>query len=152
MIANPTPIIAATFNGMWITNLGICLAVDNISKGYIQAKFAPYDGTHILATEGRRLNMVDVPAARASDPVLDSTLTALVAELHRLSNKTADAQFLAVDAQKPGVPVHAVCKFADGTYYSIKDCYALAASDSVFAEVFQATMAEIARQAGLTVS
>ncbi len=150
-IVNPTPITAATFSGMWINQLQIFFPL-GAQKGFIQGGLLPYNGTQLLATGGRSIRVFDLAGKRVTDSNLDSTLKALQAELKRQSNKNTDQKFLNVSAPDPSKPVSATAFFSDGTHFTIPDCYALAGKDSAFAGVFGATMATVARLAGLTIA
>ena len=152
MIANPTPVTAAPFNGMWITNLGIFLPTEAKPKGFIAGNLLPYDGTHLLANTGTRLYVGDLATKCTTDAPLAAMLGALEVELQRLAATTAAVEYLSVMAPRPARPVLVSAKFTGGKFHQIRDCYALAATDSVFAGVFQSVMAEIAHQAGLTVT
>lgn len=152
MIQNPAPQSATTFNGMWVTNLGIFLPTEEKPKGFIGGNFLPYDGTHLLATGGKRLFVGDLAQKRTTDQQIDAMLTSLVAEVQRQAGKTVAVKFIQTTAPDPAKPVTAQIAFEDGTFHRIADCFALCASDQVFAGVFMGAMAEIARQAGLTVA
>jgi hypothetical protein len=152
MIENPKPITPQTFAGMWITNLGIFLPTEEKPKGFIGGNFSPYDGTHLLATGGKRLFVGDLAMKRTTDAQLDSMLTATVAEVQRQAGKTADVKFITTNAPDPAKPIVAQAHFVDGTFHTIPDCLTLAGTDSVFGGVFQSAMNEIARQAGLSVA
>ncbi len=136
LIQNPTPITANTFNGMWINQLQIFLP-----QGNIQASFLPYDGTHLLATGGKRIMQ------KASNGSLD----ALIAEVKSLSGKTSEPTLIQVFATDPSKPVTAQVIFTDKSIYRIPDCYALAATDSVFAGVFNNTIGLVVGLAGYTI-
>jgi hypothetical protein len=151
MITNPTPITPQTFAGMWITNLGIFLPTVEKPKGFIGGNLLPYDGTHLLATGGRRLFVGDLAAKRTQDAQLDSMLTALEVEVQRQAGKTVAVKFISTTAPDPAKPVVAQVAFADGSFHRIPDCFALCGTDQTFAGVFLSAMAEIARQAGLSV-
>lgn len=152
MIQNPTPIQAATFAGMWITNLGIFLPTTEKPKGFIGGNFLPYDGQHLLATGGKRLFVGDLSTKRTTDTQLDAVLTALETECKRQANKNVAVKFIQTIAPDPTKPVIAQVFFIGGTNYRIADCFALAATDTTFANVFLTAMAEMARQAGLVVA
>ena len=137
-IINPTPVTTGTFGGMWVTSLQLFLD----GKDFIQANFLPYDGTHMLATGGTRLNQKIAPADFA----------ALATEAKRQANKTADIKFLQLHGNDPAKPVVARAFFTDGTMHSIPDCFGLCATDPTFAQVFLGTMAQVATLAGLTVT
>jgi hypothetical protein len=79
-------------------------------------------------------------------------LTALEAEVQRQANKTAAVKFISTIAPDPTKPVMAQVAFVDGSFHRIPDCFALCGTDATFAGVFLSAMAEIARQAGLTVA
>ena len=150
-IINPTPITAATFNGLWISQLQIFFPLGT-QKGFMQGNFLPYDGTHLLATGGMPVRVFDLAGKRITDSNLDSTLTALQAELKRQSNNTADQKFVNVSAPDPAKAVVATVFFADDTHYTITNCYALAGTDATFAGVLTATLATVARLAGLSIA
>ena len=151
LIINPTPITAATFNGMWINQLQIFFPLA-AQKGFIQGNLLPYDGTHLLATGGKSVRTFNLAGKRITDSNLDSTLTALQAELKRQSKNNADQKFVNVSAPDPAKAVVATVFFADDTHYTVTNCYALAGTDATFAGVLNNTMATVARLAGLTVA
>jgi len=152
MIANPTPITAATFAGMWITNLGIFLPTSEKPRGFLAGNLLPYDGTHLLAIGGVRVNVMDLASKRTTDTMLDGVLTNLTNECKRQASNTSEVKFVNVSAHDSTKPVFAQIGFTDGNFHRIPDCFALAETDSVFSGVLMATMAEVARQAGLAVS
>lgn len=149
MIANPAPITPQTFAGMWITTLGVFFPTTEKPRGFIGGNLLPYDGQHLLATSGKRVFVGDLAARRASDAQLDAMLTALAAECQRQAGKTAAVKFITVAAPDPTKSVVAQISFVDGSFHRIPDCFALAATDTAFAAVLGATMAEVARLAGL---
>ena len=151
MINNPAPVIASTFSGMWVTNLQVIFPT-SAKKGILQANLLPYDGTHLLAAGGKRAFVNDIVAARSTDSVLDGVLTSLVAEVQRQSSKTSAPQIIQVNAQDPTGKVSAQVIFEGHSVYRIADCYALCATDEIFAGVFLSMMGEVARLAGLTIS
>jgi hypothetical protein len=155
MIVNPTPITAATFNGYWITNVQLILGTGK--PGILQADLLPYDGQHLLATGGKRVSEVKLVQKATTDAPIAAMLTALNAEITRLSGNADAFNILTVSAPDPAKPVSiAVLWQAIGdkksASYVIKDAYALAATDPQFAGVFSSTMAAIAGLAGLTVA
>lgn len=152
MIANPTPVTAATFAGMWITNLGIFLPTAEKPKGFIGGNFSPYDGQHLLATGGKRLFVGELATKLTTDAVLAGVLSSLVAECKRQAEVTTDIKFINVMAPDPTKPVRAQIMLEDNSHHTIDDCFALAGTDPVFAGVLMGTMAEMARQAGLSVA
>lgn len=152
MIQNPTPITAATFSGMWTNALTIFLPSTEQPKGLITANLQPFDGTHLLATGGKSLKLTDLSTKRTTDTALDGMLTAIVAEVQRQAKKTAAVRTVTVRAPDPTKPVSTVAIFEDNTIHRIQDCFALEGTDTVFAGVFNSTLGEIARLAGLTVA
>jgi hypothetical protein len=151
MIQNPTPITTATFNGMWITNLAIFLPTAEKANGFLNANFQPFDGQHLLLNGGKRLVINDIAKKRKEDTTFDTMLTSLITECKRQAGKEIDIKFVTVMAPDTTRPVMAQIAFIDGSFYSIKDCFALAGSDSTFGGIFQASMNGIAREAGLSV-
>ena len=146
MIANPTPVTAATFDGMWITSLNIVFPNANRPNGSLQGRLLPFDGQHLLATGGRNVRQA-LPA-----DALTATLDTLKAECKRQASKTADPLFVTVMASDPANPVVANIVFDDRSSHVIRDCFALAATDAVFGGVLQAVMAKVADLAGLTIT
>jgi hypothetical protein len=136
---------------MWINQLQIFFPIDE-QKGFIQGSLLPYDGTHLLATGGRSVRVFNLAAKRKTDASLDSMLAGLVAELARQSKTATAVRFLSVSSLDPSKPVLVTVFFADDTHYTIADCYALAATDSVFAGVFTGTLTKVATLSGLTVA
>lgn len=135
MIQNPTPITTSTFSGMWINQLAIFP-----ETGKVSANFVPYDGTHLLATGNNRI-FKSAPTG---------SLTNVVTKLQSLANKTIQPKLVQVSAPDPSKPVTAQVIFTDNSVYRIADCYALCATDSAFATVFQQTMGTVATLAGYT--
>ena len=150
MIVNPTPIVAGTFGGMWIRNISVMLPVEK-HQGILSAELLPYDGTHLLATGGKRVALNDLKTKRTTDAQLDALLTALVAEVKRQKNTTAEPRIVSVQAPDPTKPVVASVQFVDKISHVVRDCFVLASTDLTFATVLQQVMGEVARQAGLTV-
>lgn len=136
-IVNPTPITPGVFDGMWINSLQLFLD----GKDFVQASFLPYDGTHLLATGGKR----------HFSKINPSNFAAIVAEAKRQANKTTDVKFVQVFAPDPAKPVTARVFFVDNTNHTVADCFGLCGTDPVFAEVFLGMMAQVATLAGLTV-
>ena len=151
MIQIQTPITTSTFNGMWVTNLGIFFPTVEKPHGLIAGNLAPYDGTHLLLTGGKRLFISNLAAKLASDATLATIMNALKAEVKRQASKTVEPKFVTVNAYDPARPVTAQVGFVDGSIHTVSNCFALAATNPAFAGVFSGTMGEIARQAGLTV-
>lgn len=156
MIVNPTPITPATMSGMWVANVRIQLPASGdprprIASGSFSARLLPYDGTHLLATGGKNVVIENLTSKRASDSTFDAVIASIIAEIERQAGKTG-LTTLTVIAPDPARPVIAIGDFPDRSRHMIADCYALAATDEVFAGVFQSAMAEIARQAGLSVA
>lgn len=152
MIINPTPVTAATFDGMWVTNLGLYFPVTELPHSFLSARLSQYDGTNLLSTGGKYLNLPNLAASRAADAVLEASISDLLAECQLLAASESPVSMLLVSAPDPTKPVWARIVFVDKEFHDIHDCYALAATDPVFATVFQNTLEEIARLSGLTVS
>jgi hypothetical protein len=155
MIVNPTPITAATFNGYWITNAQLILGTGK--PGILQANMLPYDGQHLLATGGRQVSELNVTKKATDDAAFDGMLTSLKAEIARLSGNADAFGILHVSAPDPAKPVSIQVLWQEtadkeSSSYAIKDAYALAATDTQFAQVFGTAMAIIAGLAGLTVT
>ena len=158
-IQNPTPVTPTEMTRMWVANMRLQMPdpvftnpIFPQSFGSFNATLLPYDGTHLLATGRKGVNERKLTEKRASDSVFDGILTALTDEAKRQAGKSVEVQTLTVMAQDPARPVIARVEFVDKTTHTIDDCFALAGTDEVFAGVFTSAMAEIARQAGLTVS
>lgn len=132
---------------MWVQHLNIVLPTEDKPKGVIQAQLLPYDGTNLLALGGKRV-LKSLPSAEsATTQMLDN----LKAEVARLSGNTSAPLQIMVSAQDPTKPVRATVRFANRKMHNIEDCFALAATDSKFAGVLNATLSEIARIAGLQI-
>jgi hypothetical protein len=78
-------------------------------------------------------------------------LTAIVDEVKRQKNTTAEPRIVSVQAPDPSKPVVASVQFTDKTAHVIRDCFVLASTDLTFAGALQQVLGEVARQAGLTV-
>jgi len=165
MIINPSPITAGTFNGFWVSNVTYLAPLPGTSvqrqNGFFAANLLPYDGTHLLATDIKQVVINNVLAKRAADSVFASMLDNLANECKRQANNTSSVERITVSALNPakknaaGAPiVSAFVQFdsSNNSTHQIKDCYALAGTDSTFAGVFNAAMGEIARLAGLTIA
>ena len=135
----PWPV--SDFDGFWISSAQI------FKSGQVQASLLPYDGAHLLATGTKRLNMAALPA---------EVMTALKAEITRLSGKADAPELVQVMAQDPSKPVMVQVLFPRATPavapYRIADAFALCGTDAQFAGVFGQVMASIAQLAGCTVS
>jgi hypothetical protein len=131
MIPNPTP-VTATFNGMWISNARIIMPA-----GRIDARVQAYDPTtkHLLATGSKDVR------GKALTPELVASITA---HLKRIAVRNSDIRVIHVGASDPTKPVNVTVMFSEGRPYSIRDAFALAATDEDFAEVFTAAMNFIA--------
>jgi hypothetical protein len=149
-ILNPNPVTPATFSGMWIASLHLMFP-SAAKRGMLSARLLPYDGQHLLATGGVDLRLTDLAAKRQADPAFDSMLTSLEVELDRQSGTDAAWERLTVVAPDPTKPVVATAFTVERAHHRIPDCFVLAATDAGFAAVLQATLSEVARQAGLTV-
>lgn len=152
MIINSTPITTGTFSGMWVSSLVVVFPSAERPKGMINGSLLPYDGTHLLATGEANVSILDLATARLADPVLGRVVMNLASECKRQAIKTSSPTLLSVSAATPESPVSAMIVFADATSHVIPDCFSLCANDATFAGVFMATMAEVARQAGLELS
>ena len=150
MIQNPTPITASTFSGMWITNLSLFLPTAEKATGFLNVNFQPYDGQHLLVNGGKRFAINDIAKKETEDTTFKTMLDTLVTECKRQAGKDIDVKFINVMAPDTTKTVMAQIAFIDGSFYTIKDCFALAGSDSVFGGVFQGTMIAIAKEAGLS--
>ena len=156
-INNPTPITPLPMTGMWASNFR--LQLPNLSMpmssylyhGQFFATLNPYDGTHLLRTGTKVVQITDLISKRQTDPIFDSVITSVVLEIERQANKT-DLSSITVMAYDPEYPVRIIAEFSNRAKYNILDCYKLCATDSVFAGVFQSALEEVARQAGLTIS
>ncbi|MEI6177583.1 MAG: hypothetical protein WCS43_11880 [Verrucomicrobiota bacterium] len=144
MIANPNPITTGVFDGYWITNLGVFYSTPEKPRGFLAGNMLPYDGTHLLQTGMKRIQVMDLATKRASDPVLNGILTGLATECQRQAGKTANVKFLQVIAGDIANPVMAQISFVDGSFHRILDVFGLAATDEVFAAVLNTTMLAIA--------
>ena len=149
-IINPTPIVAGTFGGMWIRNISVMLPVAN-HQGILSAELLPYDGTHLLATGGKRVALNDLKTKRTTDAQLDALLTAIVAEVKRQKNTTVEPRIVSVQAPDPTKPVVATVQFMDKTSHVVRDCFTLCGTDATFAQVFQSVLGGVAQLAGLNV-
>lgn len=156
MIINPTPITPATMTGMWVANVRINLPLSSspypqVASGSFISRLLPYDGEHLLATGGKNIVVENLTAKRAIDSTFDRVIASIIAEIERQAGKVG-LSTVTVVAPDPDRPVIAIGDFPDRTRHLIADCYTLAATDATFARIFQSAMAEIARQAGLTVA
>ena len=150
-INNPTPIAAGTFNAYWVTNVVLAVPGTVNPKGRLMAAMSPFDGQHLLLS-GRRNVGLDVAQKRATDPTFNTVIGNMIAECKRQAQKTEDVTNVVVSAPDPTKPVTAMIAFSDRTTHRIDDCFLLAGTDATFGGVFMAAMAEIGRQAGLSVS
>jgi hypothetical protein len=148
LISNP--IIANAFDGMWINQLQIILPAGD-KTGILQANLLPYDGQHLLATGGKRVSQLNLPAARAANPALAAMLSAIVSEVKRQSNKAVEPAIISVIASDPSKPVVAQVMFTDKTSHRIADCFALAGTDATFAGVLNTVLGTVAVMAGLQI-
>jgi hypothetical protein len=136
---------------MWIRNISVMLPTET-HQGVLSAELLPYDGTHLLATGGKRVALNDLKTKRTTDAQLNALLTALVAEVKRQKNTTAEPRIISVYAPDPSKPVVATVQFVDKTSHVVRDCFALCGTDATFAQVFQSVLGGIAGQAGLSVA
>ena len=158
VIPNPTPQTPTIFDKMWVASVNIIMpdlvftsALFPQSKGRLMTNILPYDGTHLLYVGGKMVTIADLVAKRTSDSTFDAILTSLTAECQRQAGNTKTIKTVLVSAPDPTKPVRAMVQFTDGTSYQITDCFALCATDSIFATVFTNTMGELAILAGLTI-
>jgi len=149
-IINPTPITTGTFGGMWIRNISVMLPTET-HQGVLSAELLPYDGTHLLATGGKRVALNDLKTKRTTDAQLDALLTAIVAEVKRQKNTTVEPRIVSVQAPDPTKPVVATVQFMDKTSHVVSDCFTLCGTDATFAQVFQSVLGGVAQLAGLNV-
>ena len=147
-IINPTPVTPQVFDGMWITNLMLMLPTPERAVGMLHASLHPYDGANLLVA-GRKDVRRGIPAQDAQTTALIATF---IAEVKRQKDTDAEPVTISVMAQDPTKPVRASVRFAGNIHHNIPDCFALAATDSAFAQVLGDTMAEVARLAGLSVA
>lgn len=158
-IVNPTPITPGEMTNMWVANLRIDFPTENPypfpipqANGRLSATLLPYDGTHLLATGVKPLFIQKLNERLASDTTFNTVVTSLVAEAKRQANKILEVKNISVFAPDPAKAVRAMVNFADGSFFTIHDCFTLASTDTTFGGVFMSTMNEVARQAGLTVA
>ena len=151
LIINPTPITAPAFNHMWIMMLQVMFPFE-AQTGFIQGQFLPYNGTHLLASGGVSLQVLNLASKRTADANLNSMLINLQTEIARQSKISTTIKFINIYAPDPAKPVSATILFMDRNSYKISDCYALAETDPIFAGVLNSTLTEAADLAGLTVS
>ena len=165
IIVNPTPPTTAIFDKMWITSVTLQLPVATptnsamppiaptiINAGRFLATLLPYDGKHVLSVGGKTVLFPSLAAKQASDVIFAGIITNLVAECKRQAKVNTDIASIDVYALNPTLAVRADIRFIDTTSYNISDCYKLAGIDAIFATVFQTTLLEIARQAGLAIA
>lgn len=152
LIPNPTPQTVGAFLHMWVTNLQLKqpdpTLPANQSRGSFFASLLPYDGANLLHAP----ITVTIPALSVrmtTDTVFAGVVTSLLAEAQRQAGSTLDVKSLIITAPKPP-QVHATVQFVDNTTFTISDCFALCKTDTIFAEVFESALVEVARQAGLT--
>ena len=136
-ILNPNPVTPAIFRGMWIASLHLM--------------FPTAAKRGMLTTGGVDLRLTDLAAKRQADPAFGSMLTSLEDELDRQRGTDAAWERLTVVAPDPTKLVVATAFTVERAHHRIPDCFVLAATDAGFAAVLQATLSEVARQAGLTV-
>ena len=158
MIINPTPQNPGIFSGMWISNLSLIQPDPNFpaplfEQGYgrLTATLLPYDGAHLLATGRKQVIISKLTDSISTDTTLSNIISSLISEAQRQGSTTSPVKTLVLSALDPTQPVKVTSKFVDGTSHSITNCFALANTDTIFANVFNNTMVEIARLAGLTV-
>ena len=161
-IVNPTPEtpLNITFTGRWwIVSIRINFPIPSfpvpLAKelyGSLSAGFLQYDGTHLLATGDKPLILPKLTDKIAADTVFAGVFNSLVAEVKRQAVVSTELASLTLIAPDPAKPVRVAVQFVDGINFSIPDCYAMGKTDSVFAGVFSAVEAEIARQAGLVIA
>jgi hypothetical protein len=142
------PVSVNVFDKMWISKAMFHF----VRNGYIAATFNPYDGKNILSNKAVTKFISNFSEVGAQDPDFETMMTALVAECKRQANKQLDISVIVVSAPNPSAKINATIVFnkTEGGVeeYRIKDCYALVASDPIFAGVFQNTMIQLAKQAG----
>jgi hypothetical protein len=151
MIFNDNPITTSVFNGYWITTAILAFPTGTNNKGYIRAEFAPYDGTHVLASGEKVENIYPLTEKMTATPSLAAAVNAAKATATRLSKKSATCTRIGVSAPAPGKQARVTFMFDDKSVYAVPDAFDLMTKDADFASVFTNTMNEIAKQAGLQI-
>jgi hypothetical protein len=142
MILNPTPITLPEFSGIWIKSV-------TASPNMLIAEFAQWTGGHFLAT-GNPPRLMRL----CSDPLVGPQVTDLVASLYEEMDRQSglvNATMLRVVALDPSQPVSAIAFYPEKNHHKISDCFALCATDTIFADIFSSAMSTIANLAGLDI-
>ncbi len=107
----------------------------------------------ITAAADAELGLLGSPAPNTEGGTtpLQPYAGSLEVELDRQRGTDAAWERLTVVAPDPTKPVVATAFTVERAHHRIPDCFVLAATDAGFTAVLQATLSEIARQAGLTV-
>ncbi len=168
-ILNPTPVTPQAMSAMWIARLSINFPAEAVAavpasestparparpamNGFLFADLKPYDGAgNLLATGGVKVNIRDLAAKRAADAQFNSMIETIVAAVKAHASKTDDVKGIIVFAQNPTQPVTATITFAGTPMTRIADCFATAAQNPQFGAALVGMIAEIGRQAQLTV-
>jgi len=143
MIINSNPITAGVFDGIWISRLSIHWPGYG-HQGMLHAELHPYDGTHLLATGTCRVSKHQLE--------LDSTWLGILTDaqswLAAAIQDETGVRSVHVKAPDPTRPVVMVARFLSGNSCHISDCFAYAASQPAFGQIFATTMAAVAAEAG----
>ena len=134
MIPNTNPITAPDFNGLWVSS---CV-INFPAPGCIQRTLKPYNGADVLNRE------VDTKATSIPAGAVDLVLTQMAEWLQTHFGNTSPVSLVQVDAPYPDRPVVAYVYFQSGNG-TIPDCFALAATDSEFENIFVQAMNLVAQ-------
>lgn len=146
------PIKVGVFDKMWISSVVIQTKRD----GFLRIVFNPYDGKNVLATNTKIKNFTNLNHALQSDQEFNSMLQDLYNECKRQAGINKKIESISFSALNPDSSASAVIVFEKeqgeerGQRHQIKNCFALAESDSQFGNVFQTAMVMFAMKSGFT--
>ncbi len=156
-------------NAMWITRLNITFPTEATAavpasgstpakparpamNGFLLADLKPYDGAgNLLALGGKSVSIRDLAVKRAADPIFDGMINSIVLVLKAKANNPSNPRAIMVMASDPANPVQAIVHFEGGQMFRVANCFAEAAQDAQFGAALIGIIAEIGRQAQLTV-
>ena len=143
---------------MWIRHIALFMPQEAsgqrpASKGVLVSVMAPFDGTNMLATGEKKVNIRDLTSeALAANQDLADLLSVLTTELARVATNDSGLLTCNINASYPDRPVAVQAFFKNGKGYTLGNMFALAAEDTTFAAAISTVMAKLAALAGLPVA
>jgi hypothetical protein len=136
VLTNPNPITPNVCDKFWVSSI-------TLSNPLLSAVLRPYDGQIVIGNPSKENRVV---ADTSKDAAAAAAVTAIFAQITRLSEKTAAVSVATVSEADPLSPIRLVAVFSDRSSFSIPDVMALVASDSAVAAAYNQVLEYLATQ------